>query len=173
MRGPKALHSVCPDQAQSFFPGRTLTHSTKQSRFALKFLKTKIKKEVRMRRTFLLAAGMCLAGSVALAQDPAKVDPQHCKVEFENAQVRVLRWHLGPHEKVPMHEHPAYVQISLTDQHVRFTLPDGKTKEVEAKAGQVSWNEAQKHSAENLGVSATENVQVELKGRAHAPAKKR
>ena len=125
-----------------------------------------------MRRTVLLVAGMCLTGSVALAQDPAKVDPRHCKVEFENAQVRVLRWHMGPHEKVPMHEHPAYVQISLTDQHIRLTLPDGKTNEVESKAGQTSWNGLQKHSAENLSDSASEAIQVELKGRAHAPAKK-
>ncbi len=126
-----------------------------------------------MHRTFLLVAGMCFAGSVALAQDPAKVDPQHCKVEFENAQVRVLRWHIGPHEKVPMHEHPAYVQISLTGGHGRFTLPDGKTKEDEVKAGQTSWNEPQKHSYENLSDSAGESIQVELKGRAHAPTKKK
>ena len=124
-----------------------------------------------MCRAFLLVAGLCLAGSVALAQDPAKVDPKHCKVEFENAQVRVLRWHNGPHEKVPMHEHPAYVQIYLTDQHGRFTLPDGKTKEDEAKAGQIRWNEPQKHSYESLSDSATESIQVELKGTAHAPAK--
>jgi len=126
-----------------------------------------------MHRTFLLVAGMCFAGSVALAQDPAKVDPQHCKVEFENAQVRVLRWHNGPHEKVPMHEHPAYVQINLTDGHGRFTLPDGKTKEFEAKAGQTSWNEPQKHSYESLSDSATENIQVELKGKAHASTKEK
>ncbi len=125
-----------------------------------------------MRRTFLLVGGMCLAGSVALAQDPAKVDPQHCKVEFENAQVRVLHWHIGPHEKVPMHEHPAYVQISLTDQHLRQTSPDGKTREVDSKAGQTRWNGPQKHSAENLSDSASEGIQVELKGRAHAPSKK-
>jgi len=125
-----------------------------------------------MRRTFLLVAGMCLAGSVARAQDPAKVDPQHCKVEFENAQVRVLRWHEGAHEKTPMHEHPAYVQINLTGGRVRFTLPDGTTKEVETKAGQVTWNAPQKHSSESLSDSPTEVIQVELKGRAHAPAKK-
>jgi len=120
----------------------------------------------------LLVAGMCLAGSVALAQDPAKVDPQHCKVEFENAQVRVLRWHLGPHEKVPMHEHPPYLQISLTDAHGRFTLPDGTTKEVNEKAGQTLWNEPQKHSYENLSDSVSESIQVELKSKARAPAKK-
>ncbi len=119
-----------------------------------------------MRRAFFLVVGMCLAGTVALAQDPAKVDPQHCKVEFENAQVRVLHWHSGPHEKGPMHEHPAYVTISLTDEHVRLTLPDGTTKEVRAKAGQTSWNEPQKHSWESLSDSASENIQVELKGKA-------
>jgi len=109
---------------------------------------------------------------VALAQDPAKVDPQHCKVEFENAQVRVLRWHVGPHEKIPLHEHPAYVQISLTDSRTRFTLPDGTTKEVQTKAGESTWHDAQKHSAENLGDS-TENIQVEVKGKEHAPSKKK
>ncbi len=125
-----------------------------------------------MRRTFLLVVGMCLAGSVALAQDPAKVDPKHCKVEFENAQVRVLRWHIGPHEKVPMHGHPAYVDISLTGGHFRYTLPDGTTKEVKTKAGETSWNEPQKHSAENLTDSVSEGIQVELKSKARAPAKK-
>jgi len=119
-----------------------------------------------MRRVLLLGAMVCLAVLTAKAQDPAKVDPQHCKVVFENAQVRVLHWHSGPHEKGPMHEHPAYVTITLTDQHTRFTLPDGTTKVVETKAGQTSWNEPQKHSWENLSDSAGENIQVELKGKA-------
>ena len=119
-----------------------------------------------MRRVLLLAGLMCFAVFTAKAQDPAMVDPQHCKVDFENAQVRLLRWHVGPHEKVPMHEHPAYVQIALTDGHGRFTLPDGTTKEEELKAGQARWNEPQKHSYESLSDSATENIQVELKGKA-------
>ncbi len=128
-----------------------------------------------MRRLLLLAGLMCFAVFTAKAQDPAKVDPQHCKVEFENAQVRVLRWHLGPHDKVPMHEHPAYVQISLTGGHGRFTSPDGKTREDDSKAGQTSWNELQKHSYENLSDSASESIQVELKGKAAKakPAKKK
>src|SRR5713226_3389932 len=114
-----------------------------------------------MRRMFLLVAGMCFAGSVALAQDPAKVDPKHCKGEFENAQVRVLRWHNGPHEKVPMLGHPAYIQINLTDGYGRFTLADGTTKEVKTKAGETSWNAPQKHSYENLSDSASDSIQVE------------
>jgi len=119
-----------------------------------------------MRRVLFLVAIFSLATFTVKAQDPAKVDPQHCKVEFENAQVRVLRWNLGPHDKVPMHEHPAYVQIVLTGGHGRFTSPDGKTREDDTKAGQTSWNEPQKHSYENLSDSATESIQVELKGKA-------
>lgn len=117
-----------------------------------------------------------LKGNPAAAQpairpalDPAKVDPKHCKVEFENDQVRGLRWNTGPHEKIPLHEHPAYVGISLTDRHGRLTLPDGKTKEFEAKAGQTSWNEPQKHSYENLSDSASESIDVELKAKPAAP----
>ena len=129
-----------------------------------------------MRRLLLLAGLMCFAVFTAKAQDPVKVDPQHCKVDFENAQVCVLHWHVGPHEKVPMHEHPAYVQINLTGGHGRFTTPDGKTREDDSKAGQTSWNEPQKHSYENLSDSATETIQVELKGKpaaAKPPAAKK
>lgn len=37
--------------------------------------------------------------------DPAKVDPRHYTVAFENDQVRVLRVHYGPHEKGATHQH--------------------------------------------------------------------
>ena len=56
-----------------------------------------------MRRALFLVVMACLAVLTAKAQDPAKVDPKHVKVEFENAQVRVLRFTYGPHEKLPMH----------------------------------------------------------------------
>jgi len=44
--------------------------------------------------------------AIASAQDAAKVDPKHYKVEFENSQVRILRIHYGPHEKSVMHSTP-------------------------------------------------------------------
>ena len=118
-----------------------------------------------MRRVLFLAGLVCLVASPAMAQDPAKVDPKHCKVAFENDQVRVLHWKVGPHEKVPMHEHPAYVQIGLTDGHGRFTLPDGKTREDQGKAGDVTWHAGEKHAYENLSDKATDSFQIELKGK--------
>ena len=114
-----------------------------------------------------------LKTAAALAQDPAKVDPKHCKVEFENAQVRVLHWTTGPHEKSPMHEHPAFVSIFVTDNDTRFTLPDGTTNESHNKAGETSWNAGGKHSSESLGDKQTEVIQVELKAKPHAAATKK
>ena len=116
-----------------------------------------------MRRALFLAAILCLAVLTAMAQDPAKVDPKHCKVEFENDQVRALRWNLGAHEKIPMHEHPAHVTVYLTDAHLRTTLADGKTAENHAKAGETSWGAATKHAAESIGDKPNELIQIELK----------
>src|SRR5712692_8679653 len=126
-----------------------------------------------MSRSLFCAVLLCLAVSAAHAQDPAKVDPKHCKVEFENAQVRVLHWTTGPHEKTPMHEHPAFVTISLTNNHSRYTYPDGTTKEIETKAGQTSWSAAEKHASESLSDQTTEVIQVELKAQPHAAQPKK
>jgi beta-alanine degradation protein BauB len=118
-----------------------------------------------MRRVLFVAALVCLAVSTAKAQDPVKVDPNNWKVEFENAQVRMLRVHIPPHGKLGMHEHPANVLIPLTDSHVKDIFPDGKTSERQFKAGQATWRDAVKHANENLGDTPIESILVELKAK--------
>lgn len=118
-----------------------------------------------MRRALFLAAIVCLAVLTAKAQDPVKVDPKHYKVEFENAQVRVLRIYHDAHEKMPMHEHPAGVVIWLTDGREKETTADGKTLDVQGKAGQVSWIAPTKHAVENIGDKPFEIIFVELKAK--------
>ena len=67
-------------------------------------------------KPILVMASLCLLGAVpASAQDAAKVDPKHYKVELENDQVRVLRISYGPGEKSVMHSHPANVAVFLTE----------------------------------------------------------
>ena len=102
--------------------------------------------------------------AVAFSQDAVKVDPAHYKVETENAQVRILRVHYGPHEKSIMHSHPAGVAVFLTDGSVRFTGPDGKTQDVMVKAGEVQYTPAQIHNPENTGDKPFDVVVIELKG---------
>lgn len=122
---------------------------------------------------FLTLFVLALAVPTALAQDAAKVDSQHYKVEFENSRVRVLRVKYGPHEKSVMHRHPDAVAIFQTDSRVRFTYPGGKTEERDMKAGQTLFTPAVKHLPENLSDSDMEVILVELKTPKRKPAPKK
>jgi quercetin dioxygenase-like cupin family protein len=98
-----------------------------------------------------------------VGQDPVQVDPKHYKVEIENDRVRVLRIKYGPREKSVMHGHPALVGVFLTDGHCRFSYPDGRTEDIQAKAGQVMVFDAFVHLPENLSDQPFEVIAVELK----------
>lgn len=125
-----------------------------------------------MRRIFFLALFLlALAVPSALAQDPVKVDSKHYKVEFENAQVRVLRINYGPHEKSVMHSHPATVAVFLTDAKGQFNFPGGKTQAFDAKAGESRYGAATIHLPENTGDEAMDVIVVELNGKAKTATK--
>ena len=98
------------------------------------------------------------------AVDVVTADPKHDKVEFENDQVRVVRYQYGPGEKSPMHGHPDNLQVVLTDTKVSNTTSDGKTAAIGAKAGEVHWRPAAQHAVENTGDKAFEGTLVEMKG---------
>ncbi len=115
-----------------------------------------------------LVFSLCLAAG-ASAQQADKVSPDY-KVEIDNAWVRVLRVKHPPHAKIAMHEHLASVNIALTDIHEKFIGADGKVRLVYRKGGTVGYNEASKHSEENLSEDPMEAVIIELKqGPAHTP----
>ncbi len=101
----------------------------------------------------------------SFAQDATKVDPKHYKVEFENDQVRVLRITYGSGEKSVMHSHPEGMVIFLTDAKGKFTLPDGKTAEMNWKKGEFSWVPASTHQPENTGDKPFELIQIEMKNK--------
>jgi quercetin dioxygenase-like cupin family protein len=84
-------------------------------------------------------------------------------VEFENQHIRVLRFRLGPREKSPMHEHPARITTNLTSGRSRVTLGDGRSQEMESRAGEVAWRPAIRHAVENLTDKPLEIVTTELK----------
>jgi quercetin dioxygenase-like cupin family protein len=126
-----------------------------------------------MRRTFFLALFLLvLAVPSVLAQDATKVDSKHYKVEFENAKVRIVRVHYGPHEKSVMHRHPDAVAIFQNDGKVKFTYPGGKTEEREMKAGQTLFTPAVTHLPENLSDSDMDVILIELKTPKRKPAAK-
>ena len=104
-----------------------------------------------------------MATSTAMAADPITCDPQHYTVEFENEKVRVLRIRYGPHEKSPMHSHPALVGIFLTPHHSRHTLANGEVLDMQGKAGEVRYLDSIQHSPENMSDDPFEVIAVELK----------
>ena len=126
-----------------------------------------------MPRILIAALFVFALSTVALAQDPVKVDGNHYKVEFENNQVRVLRVKVGPGEKSIMHLHPNAVAVFMTDTNAKFTFPDGKTEDATRKAGDVLWTPAVAHMPENVGSQGFEVILVELKGKASAPSSKK
>ena len=95
--------------------------------------------------------------------DPVKADSRHYTVEFENDKVRVVRIKYGAKEKSVMHSHPESISVFLNDCKAKFTYPDGKSENIEARAGQVMHMDAFDHDPENLG-GPFELVQIELKG---------
>lgn len=118
-----------------------------------------------MPRILVAALFVFVLSTVALAQDPVKVDGNHYKVEFENDQVRVLRVKVGANEKSIMHGHPDAVAIFVTDTNAKFTFPDGKTEDATRKAGDVMWTPAITHMPENVGSQPFEVILVELKSK--------
>lgn len=117
-------------------------------------------------RSKLLWAGtlVCLA-TLAVAQDPTKVEPKHYKLDFENDRVQVVTVHYGPHEKSALHEHPGGVVVSLTEAHLRFIDENGKVREVYSKPGEARWYPPFKHRVENLGDTSYEAVYIGVKGK--------
>jgi hypothetical protein len=73
------------------------------------------------------------------------------KVEFENDAVLVVRIHMNPHEKTPMHDLTPRVVVWLTNARLRDTSADGRTNDINRAAGAVDWVPAQRHAGENLG----------------------
>jgi quercetin dioxygenase-like cupin family protein len=101
--------------------------------------------------------------SPPLSLDPVKLDPEHHLVPLENARVRVLRTILEPHLKSPLHEHPHYVVVYLTELHTTMALADGKLVDNVRRPGEVAWRDYMKHQTENIGDKQAVEIQIELK----------
>ena len=69
----------------------------------------------------------------------------------------------SPGEKSELHSHPSYVVIAISDSQLKFTSPDGQTREVELKAGIARYSEPLDHATEIAGSHEAHVLLVELK----------
>ncbi|MDP8988683.1 MAG: hypothetical protein M3N41_01210 [Acidobacteriota bacterium] len=98
--------------------------------------------------------------------DPVLTDPQHFHLELENEYVRVIRIHVGPHEKLSLYKHPdtKAVVVYLTDYNAKVTGAGGESSQLSYKAKQVRFVDASgAHQEENVSGSPAELIRVELK----------
>src|SRR5580698_5345426 len=106
-----------------------------------------------------------------LAQDPLPTYPNNYRVVLDNSEVRVIRVHYGPHEKLGVHDHPKTptVYVYLNDgPPVRFEHFEKKGFTLDRPATtrggfRVSPGRVEQHTAENLGEVASDFLRVELK----------
>jgi hypothetical protein len=101
-------------------------------------------------------------GSFALlGQDVVGVAPAGMvKVEYDDPQVRVLRFTEAPGAKLPMHSHPAYVAVALRNDVSRYTFPDGRSSKEKTMAGQAIFSQAVTHASENQSLACAEWMRV-------------
>lgn len=102
--------------------------------------------------------------------DPTSTDPDKYKVIFENDRVRVLEYRDEPGQATQPHEHPDSVMYTLSSFQRRLIAESGETRDVDLVDGEVRWLDAQVHSGENIGESATHVLFVELKSDARPSA---
>ena len=101
--------------------------------------------------------------STPITLDPVKIDPKYHIVALENARVRAIRTILEPGVKSPLHEHPHYVVVYLTELHTTMELADGRVVDNPRRPGETAWRDYMKHSTLNVGRNTAVEIQVELK----------
>ncbi len=96
-------------------------------------------------------------------KDAIAIAPDLHKVIFENDTFRVLDVIVPPGAKAEMHWHPENVSYIATAGILRFTKPDGTTRDIDLVIGQVTAPGEGSHIVENIGITEVRAIQVELK----------
>jgi len=110
-----------------------------------------------------LAICLLLISGNAMAQKKPHVAAYTSKVEIDNSSVTVRRNIHPPHSVTPMHSHVPGLAVFLTNVRERSTAPDGSSREIVHKAGDVVWSGARTHKLENLSDEPIEIIEIELK----------
>jgi beta-alanine degradation protein BauB len=94
--------------------------------------------------------------------DPVLTNPELYSVVFENARVRVLRYHDRPGDRTRPHHHPDSVMITMSSFQ-RQLIHGERSVAVTLSADEIRWLDAQEHSGQNIGSTDSMALFVELK----------
>jgi hypothetical protein len=98
-----------------------------------------------------------------LPRDIVRVASTHVRVDFENDRTRVLRLTLGAGEAIPAHDDRAGVLVCIAGCRIRLTTSDGKTQDVELKAGETRWRPDARRVTRNIAAGPVEMLYIETK----------
>ncbi len=88
------------------------------------------------------------------------------KVILENDKVKVTEFVSSPGGDAcgeGKHTHKPRLVIAVTDASVKLTTEDGKSQEIDLKAGTVFWGDAETHMAVNTGSQTAKFYAIEVK----------
>ena len=115
-----------------------------------------------MKRFVLIMGSLAfLCAFLVFGQDAMQYGLKHLKVLAEDDKVRVLKYTPQKGDKTPIHSHPSTVVYVIKGGAVRFTMPDGSTKDAELKTGESLLRPPVTHADEAL--DDLEVVLVEIK----------
>lgn len=113
----------------------------------------------------LFVVGFALAGkSQSLSGNSEKVT---APVILENEKVKVTEFISAPGGDAcgkGKHSHNERLVIAITDASIKLTTEDGKTQNLDLKAGTAFWGGAETHSVVNTGKQPAKFYAVEVKG---------
>ena len=103
--------------------------------------------------------------------DALAAAPNHHRLAFEDARIRVLETIVAPGETVPLHTHewPSSLYVLSGSDFIRrdehgAVMVDSRTAGISLKAGQAFWSEALgPHTLENVGDTPIHIIATELK----------
>ena len=116
-----------------------------------------------------------VAPLIALAQDPVEVGGDIYKKIFENDHVRLVEVKMAAKAKTAMHSHPDVLSVILEPSTVKWTMPDGESRQSgpEMERASVFFMGGETHISENVGESPVRVILVEFKTPAPAAGKGR
>ncbi|MDX5481055.1 MAG: cupin domain-containing protein [Hymenobacteraceae bacterium] len=82
---------------------------------------------------------------------------------LDNHAMRLWEIELQPGQFADVHAHPDHKAYAATDGTLQLTTPDGKTAEIQVKAGDLLWTDATQYKTVNLGAGGFKAVVFEDK----------
>jgi len=108
------------------------------------------------------ASDHTLSGWVSPSRD-AFTDSKHLHRDFENKQIRVLRFTLEADESVPMHRTVDTLLVCIKSCHLRLQQPDGHIHDVHMNEGESRWLPSDTRSEKNIAGRPLEIISIEIK----------